>query len=103
MRGTSLRSNWAKSAGTRTTSSASRWWSGPTRDRGAVKVVDESEITSFARLFDPQPFHLDREAATNSRFGGLVASGWHTGAMTMRLLVDSEFRIAGGKCWTPMR
>jgi acyl dehydratase len=62
----------------------------------ATKVVDESEITSFAKLFDPQPFHLDREAAANSRFGGLVASGWHTGAMTMRLLVDSEFRIAGG-------
>ena len=62
----------------------------------ATKVVDESEITSFAKLFDPQPFHLDREAATNSRFGGLVASGWHTGAMTMRLLVDSEFRVAGG-------
>jgi acyl dehydratase len=62
----------------------------------AAKVVDESEITAFARLFDPQPFHLDREAAANSLFGGLVASGWHTGAMTMRLLVESEFRIAGG-------
>ena len=62
----------------------------------ATKVVDESEITSFAKLFDPQPLHLDREAAANSRFGGLVASGWHTGAMTVRLLVESEFRIAGG-------
>jgi acyl dehydratase len=62
----------------------------------ATKVVDEGEVTAFARLFDPQPFHLDREAAANSRFGGLVASGWHTGAMTMRLLVDNEFRIAGG-------
>ena len=62
----------------------------------ATKVVDESEITSFAKLFDPQPVHLDRKAAANSRFGGLVASGWHTGAMTMRLMVDSEFRIAGG-------
>ena len=66
----------------------------------ATKVVDESEITSFAKLFDPQPFHLDREAATNSRFGGLVASGWHTGAMTMRLLVgqtEIPWRLEGAK------
>ncbi|HZW32053.1 MAG TPA: MaoC/PaaZ C-terminal domain-containing protein, partial [Isosphaeraceae bacterium] len=44
----------------------------------------------------PQPFHLDEAAALGSRFGGLVASGWHTAAMTMKLLVTSELRIAGG-------
>jgi acyl dehydratase len=67
------------------------------RTFGSVtKLVDEGEITTFAKSFDPQPFHLDHEAAVNSVFGGLAASGWHTSAMTMRLLVDSEFRIVGG-------
>lgn len=60
------------------------------------KVVDEGEMQAFAKAFDPQPFHLDPAAAAKSVFGGLTASGWHTGAMTMRLLVDSELRIAGG-------
>ncbi len=62
----------------------------------ATKLIEETETTSFARAFDPQSFHLDRDAAITSIFGRLAASGWHTGAMTMRLLVDSEFRIAGG-------
>jgi acyl dehydratase len=62
----------------------------------AEKVVDEGEVRAFAKAFDPQPFHLDCVAAANSVFGGLTTSGWHTGAMTMRLLVDSELRIAGG-------
>ena len=53
------------------------------------KVVSEDEIVAFARQFDPQPFHLDPEAAKDSVFGGLIASGWHTGAMWMRLYVDS--------------
>ena len=53
------------------------------------KVVREDEIVAFARQFDPQPFHLDAEAAKDSVFGGLIASGWHTGAMWMRLYVDS--------------
>ena len=52
-------------------------------------VVTEDAIVDFARQFDPQPFHLDAEAATESVFGGLIASGWHTGAMWMRLYVDS--------------
>ena len=52
-------------------------------------TVTEEEIVEFARRFDPQPFHLDAEAAKNSDFGGLIASGWHTGAMWMRLYVDS--------------
>jgi acyl dehydratase len=60
------------------------------------KRVDKDEIFAFARQFDPQPFHLDEDAARRSPFGGLAASGWHTAAMTMRLLIDGEFRPAGG-------
>ena len=59
-------------------------------------IVDKERIKSFAGEFDPQPFHLDEEAAGRSIFGGLAASGWHTAAMTMRLLVQSEFKPAGG-------
>jgi len=59
-------------------------------------AVDAAEITAFAARFDPQPFHLDDAAARNSVFRGLAASGWHTAALTMRLLVDSDFRPAGG-------
>jgi acyl dehydratase len=58
--------------------------------------IDEERIRSFAEEFDPQPFHLDDAAARNTLFGGLAASGWHTAALTMRLLVDGEFRPAGG-------
>jgi acyl dehydratase len=50
----------------------------------------------FASHFDPQPFHLDAAAANDTIFGGLVASGWHTAAITMRLLVESGLPIAGG-------
>ncbi len=50
--------------------------------------VSEADILRFAREFDPQPFHVDAEAAAQSMFGGLIASGWHTCALTMRLLVD---------------
>jgi acyl dehydratase len=65
--------------------------------RGSARVhVDEDAIKSFAAAFDPQPFHLDDDAAKNSVFGGLAASGWHTSAITMRMLVDSEFKVAGG-------
>ena len=52
-------------------------------------TVTEDEIVAFAREFDPQSFHLDPESAKESVFGGLIASGWHTGAMWMRLYVDS--------------
>jgi acyl dehydratase len=52
-------------------------------------TVSEEDILSFARQFDPQPFHVDPEAAKESVFGGLIASGWHTGAMWMRLYVDA--------------
>jgi acyl dehydratase len=50
--------------------------------------IDEEQIKAFAKQFDPQPFHLDAEAAKDTLFQGLAASGWHTGAITMRLLVD---------------
>jgi acyl dehydratase len=48
----------------------------------------EEEIVAFARQFDPQPFHLDAKAAAGTPFGGLIASGWHTCAVGMRLMVD---------------
>jgi len=54
---------------------------------GSVDVT-EDEIIEFATRFDPQPFHIDREAAAESVFGGIIASGWHTCSMCMRLLVD---------------
>ena len=57
--------------------------------------LDEAQIKSFASQFDPQPFHLDGEAARQSLFASLAASGWHTAAITMRLLVQSV-PIAGG-------
>ena len=58
--------------------------------------VDATAIKAFAAQFDPQPFHLAEDAARGSFFGGLAASGWHTAALTMRLLVGSGFRPAGG-------
>ena len=65
------------------------YWSGRKR-------VVKDEIVAFAKEFDPQYYHLDEEAAKQSPFQGLAASGWHTAGMTMRLLVDGEFRPAGG-------
>jgi acyl dehydratase len=59
-------------------------------------LIDEEQIKAFAKQFDPQPFHLDAEAAKATLFEGLVASGWHTAAITMRLLVESGMPIAGG-------
>jgi len=67
---------------------------GQTFTSGSITLTSE-QIKTFASQFDPQPFHLDETAATASFFGGLVASGWHTAALTMRLLVDSELKIAG--------
>lgn len=52
------------------------------------RVVTEEEIIAFARQFDPQPFHVDREAAAASIYGGVIASGWHTCSMMMRMVVD---------------
>ena len=65
--------------------------------RGASRArVDPERIKSFATEFDPQPFHLNEDAACASLFQGLAASGWHTAALTMRLLVDSDLKPAGG-------
>lgn len=59
-------------------------------------TLDAAGIKAFAAAYDPQPFHQDDEAAARSIFGGLAASGWHTAALTMRLLVGSELRPGGG-------
>ena len=59
-------------------------------------TVEKERIKTFAAEFDPQPFHLDEDSARRSIFGGLAASGWHTAALTMRLLVESELKPAGG-------
>jgi acyl dehydratase len=56
---------------------------------GGPIVIDAAEIVAFAQRYDPQPFHVDPEAARTSTFGGLIASGWHTVALTMKLLVES--------------
>ncbi|MEJ6788857.1 MaoC family dehydratase [Brevundimonas sp. BR2-1] len=58
-------------------------------------TLTAEDIKTFARQFDPQPFHLDEAAARDSLFGGLAASGWHTAALTMKLLVEA-FPLAGG-------
>ena len=68
---------------------------GQTFGSGRLRI-DAQRIKTFAAEFDPQPFHLDEEAARNSLFRGLAASGWHTAALTMRLLVESELKPAGG-------
>ena len=59
-------------------------------------TVEKERIKAFAAEFDPQPFHLDEDSARRSVFGGLAASGWHTAALTMRLLVASDFKPVGG-------
>jgi len=59
-------------------------------------ALDEGQVIAFASEFDPQPFHLDAAAAAGMFFGGLVASGWHTAAITMRLLVQGGVPIARG-------
>jgi acyl dehydratase len=68
---------------------------GQTFGSGRVRVEAE-RIKSFAAEFDPQPFHLDEETAKPTIFGGLAASGWHTAALTMRLLVEGDLKPAGG-------
>lgn len=59
-------------------------------------LMEESRIKAFAAEFDPQPFHLDEAAAEASVFGGLIASGWHTAAVTMRLLATGGLPVANG-------
>jgi acyl dehydratase len=58
--------------------------------------VEKERVKAFAAEFDPQPFHLDEDAARDSIFQGLAASGWHTAALSMRLLVEGELKPAGG-------
>ena len=60
------------------------------------RAIDAAQITAFAAQFDPQRFHLDDAFAQGALFGGLAASGWHTAAVTMRLLIDGGMPIAGG-------
>jgi acyl dehydratase len=64
--------------------------------RSGSRRITAAEIKAFAKEYDPQPFHLDDAAAKATMFGGLAASGWHTMALTMRLLVDGGAPIAGG-------
>jgi|HubBroStandDraft_3_1064219.scaffolds.fasta_scaffold229986_2 acyl dehydratase len=66
------------------------------RFTSATHAIDAAQIKAFAGQFDPQPFHLDDETAKGTLFAGLAASGWHTAAITMRLLVESGLPLAGG-------
>src|ERR1700759_2751306 len=66
------------------------------RFTSTAHTLDADQIKAFARQFDPQPFHIDEEAAKETFFPGLAASGWHTAAITMSLLVKSGMPIAGG-------
>jgi acyl dehydratase len=68
---------------------------GQTFGSGRLRIEGERAL-AFAAEFDPQSFHLDEAAARRSIFGGLTASGWHTAAVTMRLLVETELKPAGG-------
>ena len=61
---------------------------GAVYDFDGTIAVSEEEIIAFARQFDPQPFHIDREVAQHSEFGGIIASGWHTAGIMMRLYAD---------------
>jgi acyl dehydratase len=59
-------------------------------------TIDAVQIKAFAKMFDPQPFHLDSESAKQTIFGALAASGWHTAAITMKLLVEGGLPLADG-------
>jgi acyl dehydratase len=64
---------------------------GDTSPMGEV-VMDKADMIEFARRYDPQPFHIDEAAAKESMFGGLIASGWQTCSLVMRMMVDSYLR-----------
>lgn len=66
------------------------------RSEGEPLTMDAESIKAFARQFDPQPFHLDEGTAGKTFFKGLAASGWHTAAATMKLLVEGGLPLAGG-------
>lgn len=63
--------------------------------------ITEADVLAFARKYDPQPFHIDPEAARRSIFGGLIASGWHTCALLMRLSVDGARRDGAAATGSP--
>ncbi|WP_422930433.1 MaoC family dehydratase [Singulisphaera sp. PoT] len=64
--------------------------------RSGPVTMELTALKAFSAEFDPQPFHLDEEAGKASFFGGLVASGWHTAALTMKLLTSSDLKVEGG-------
>ena len=66
------------------------------RSDGEPEVMSAESIKAFGRQFDPQPFHLDEASAAKTFFRGLAASGWHTAAVTMKLLVEGGLPLAGG-------
>lgn len=66
------------------------------RFRGGPVTISEDAIVAFAQSYDPQPFHLDHGAADESIFRGLAASGWHTAALSMRMVVESDAHLAAG-------
>ncbi len=73
---------------------------GAVREFGEYKVTAE-EIIEFASKYDPQPFHLSEEAGRQMHFGGLCASGWHTCAMVMRMLVGDQMGVETGSLGSP--
>jgi len=81
-----------------------RYWEdyavGETADLGSCRITEE-EIVAFARKYDPQPFHVDPEVARRSIFGGLIASGWHTCALMMRLSVEAARREGAAGAGSP--
>ena len=66
------------------------------RFQSGEHALDVKQIKAFALQFDPQPFHIDEKAAKTTFFGGLAASGWHTAALTMKLMVESGIPLAEG-------
>jgi len=76
------------------------WWEdfpvGKVRQTGTATLTRE-EVVAFGRQFDPQPFHVDEAAAAHSRYGGLIASGWHTCALAMRLYYETVLRHAASQ------
>ena len=68
---------------------------------GGSYTIERDEILEFGRRFDPQPFHTDEEAARRSPFGGLVASGWHTASICMRLMVEANLGPGGSSLGSP--
>ena len=71
------------------------YYPGETREFGAI-TIDETEMVEFAKRYDPQSFHVDREAASDSTFGGIIASGWYSASVMMRMMVDHYISPVAG-------